>query len=148
MEQPLTRLQSPGESKDGCVTEDDQDEDQTTSSSSLSSPPVLAVQAEPQPPSVPPPPNAVRQHFVTAECDSIGSNPSSNASVAEEIACSACTLDSSGGGGGFAPPAAPPSEENIAQLMSMGFDRPAVEAALRSAENNVQIAADRLLASS
>jgi hypothetical protein len=57
-------------------------------------------------------------------------------------------LGSSGGGGGFAPPAAPPSEENIAQLMSMGFDRPAVEAALRSAENNVQIAADRLLASS
>ena len=148
MEQPLTRLQSPGESKDGCVIEDDQDEDQTTSSSSLSSPPVLAVQAEPQPPSVPPPPNAVRQHFVTAECDSIGSNPSSNASVAEEIACSACTLGSSGGGGGFAPPAAPPSEENIAQLMSMGFARPAVEAALRFAENDVQIAADRLLASS
>jgi len=46
-----------------------------------------------------------------------------------------------------ATPAGPPSEDDVATLMGMGFDRDAVLAALAAAGNSVQIAADRLLAS-
>lgn len=46
-----------------------------------------------------------------------------------------------------ATPAGPPSEDDVATLMGMGFDRGAVLAALAAAGNSVQIAADRLLAS-
>lgn len=46
-----------------------------------------------------------------------------------------------------ATPAGPPSEDDVATLMGMGFDRETVLAALAAAGNSVQIAADRLLAS-
>ena len=39
----------------------------------------------------------------------------------------------------------PPSEENILSLMSLGFDRNAVLAALQTTGNNVEAAANRLL---
>jgi hypothetical protein len=69
--------------------------------------------------------------------------------------------DNQGGGGGggdggaaaeaaFLRDAAPvraASEEDIATLMGMGFDREAVLAALAASGNSMQIAADRLLAS-
>ena len=42
-----------------------------------------------------------------------------------------------------APP--PPSEEAIAQLMALGFERPAVLRALGNSDNNVEVAANRLL---
>jgi len=43
----------------------------------------------------------------------------------------------------FAP--APPSEEAITMLCAMGFERSAVEAALRTCDNNVEVAANRLM---
>jgi len=46
------------------------------------------------------------------------------------------------------PPAQPirePTEDDIINLMSMGFERDAVVAALMNSGNSVQIAADRLL---
>mmetsp|Transcript_5010 Transcript_5010/g.14377 ORF Transcript_5010/g.14377 Transcript_5010/m.14377 type:complete len:255 (-) Transcript_5010:351-1115(-) len=57
------------------------------------------------------------------------------------------------GGGTAAPPAQfeapppppPPSEEAIAQLTGMGFDREAVIQALRRSDNNVEVAANHLL---
>lgn len=53
------------------------------------------------------------------------------------------------GGNGVAPvaprPPPQPSEEAIAQLTSMGFDRQAVIRALQQADNNVEGAANRLL---
>lgn len=39
----------------------------------------------------------------------------------------------------------PPSEENILSLMSLGFDRNAVLAALQTTGNNLEAAANRLL---
>jgi len=42
-------------------------------------------------------------------------------------------------------PTPPPSEEAIEQLTNMGFEREAVIAALRSTDNNVEAAANRLL---
>ena len=53
------------------------------------------------------------------------------------------------GGNGVTPvaphPPPPPSEEAIAQLTSMGFDRQAVIRALQQTDNNVEGAANRLL---
>ena len=64
-----------------------------------------------------------------------------------------------GGGGGFGgggaaamaaaqqpPPPPPPSEEAIGQLTAMGFERQAVIRALGQTDNNVEAAANRLLA--
>eukprot|EP00957_Ditylum_brightwellii_P125548 9569738-Ditylum_brightwellii.AAC.1 len=39
----------------------------------------------------------------------------------------------------------PPSEEAIAQLTSMGFEREAVVRVLQQCDNNVEVAANRLL---
>uniref|UniRef100_A0A7S1ZHX3 UBA domain-containing protein n=1 Tax=Trieres chinensis TaxID=1514140 RepID=A0A7S1ZHX3_TRICV len=52
-----------------------------------------------------------------------------------------------GGGGGFEVPPSPPppSEDAIAQLTAMGFDRDAVVRALGHSDNNVEMAANRLL---
>uniref|UniRef100_A0A7S2UAT2 UBA domain-containing protein n=1 Tax=Attheya septentrionalis TaxID=420275 RepID=A0A7S2UAT2_9STRA len=58
--------------------------------------------------------------------------------------------------GGIPPPAAafppmmqstPPSEDSIAQLTSMGFDRDSVVRVLGQCDNNVEVAANRLLSS-
>lgn len=43
------------------------------------------------------------------------------------------------------PPMTPPSEENINQLLAMGFDREAVVRALTETDNNLEHAANRLL---
>ena len=62
-----------------------------------------------------------------------------------------------GGGGGAAaamaaaqqpPPPPPPSDEAIGQLTAMGFERQAVVRALGQTDNNVEAAANRLLAGS
>lgn len=55
-----------------------------------------------------------------------------------------------GTGGGAFPPAPPPepvepSDEAISRLMGMGFERDAVVAALRGAQNNEQLAVNRLI---
>ena len=52
------------------------------------------------------------------------------------------------GGGGFASqriPVQPPSEDAIANLVGMGFERQAVIRALQASGNNIEVAANRLL---
>lgn len=43
------------------------------------------------------------------------------------------------------PPPEPPSEDAIINLISMGFERDAVVQALQDSNNNVEVAANRLL---